>query len=88
MEASPKHEKAGSRKRKIEQEDKGLNEEWTAKYFFTCDRGKWTAKYFFTCDRGKWTAKYFFTCDRGKCLCLFCHEIIAVNKEHNLKRHF
>ena len=40
MEVPRKQEKPGNKKHKMEQEHRWLNEEWMAKYFFTCDRGK------------------------------------------------
>ena len=38
--------------------------------------------------KGCWTEQYFFICHNGQPLCLICQEMIAVNKEFNIKRHY
>ena len=37
---------------------------------------------------GCWTEQYFFICHNGQPLCLICQEMIAVNKEFNIKRDY
>ena len=36
----------------------------------------------------EWTLKYFLIEHGSKPMCLICNEVLAVNKEFNLKRHF
>ena len=36
----------------------------------------------------RWKLEYFFTEIRNSCVCLICHETVAVFKEFNIRRHY